>query len=736
MTGRRAAPRRARRPLGEWSRARAVGSVTTAGAPSCPACGAEALPDARFCSTCGERLPEPGRGRSAGTSVGTDELRPVTALFADIVGSTALGERLGPEEVKILIGECVSRMSAAVEEYGGIVQAYMGDGICAYFGVPVAHEDDPERAARAGLRILELVGEYSRDIALAWGIPDFDVRVGINSGETAVGLVGGADRQAVALGDTTNVAARLQAAAAPGTIAVGEETAARLGHRFALKPIGDVTVKGREGPVAVWRLARLHEDRTVATPRIPLVGRVDEAARLRGVLADLEAGRGQALLLVGDGGIGKTRMLEELRDLAGDAVTWLDGHCLSYGGLGSWPFIEILREWLGLQEGEAEIAVRTKARAKLGTVLGADLLGVLPAFGRLLRVRLDPAQPTGAGSPAEVPQAYRTWIEALTQQRPVVLALEDVHWADPSTRELAESLLELTDRVPLLVAATLRADTSSEGWRLRLEILSEYPHRATELPLGPLSDDEAAELLGLLAADGLDARARDEIISRAEGNPLYVEELLRILESGGTVGQPRAWTVSVMSAAQLSPALQTLLVARIDLLPRGARRLVQIAAVLGRSFPYGVLEQMAAVETVEDDLTLLLRAELVRELRRYPEREYTFKHGLIQEAALSTLTRQRRSDLHARAAGAYERLYAGSLDDHLEKLAHHYAQSQDFARSLAYLEQAAEKAGALGAGTQATHLWRRAARVAAKLGDAAAEDRAARGLAEVETGAG
>src|ERR671915_2063277 len=161
-----------------------------------------------------------------------DEMRLVTSLFADVVGSTALGERLGPDEVKALIGECVTRMARAVEEFGGTIQAYMGDGICAYFGVPTAHEDDPERAARAGLRILEVVGEYSTDIALAWGIPDFNVRVGINSGETAVGFVGAGDREVVALGDTTNVAARLQSEAAPGTIAVGEETARRLAHRF------------------------------------------------------------------------------------------------------------------------------------------------------------------------------------------------------------------------------------------------------------------------------------------------------------------------------------------------------------------------------------------------------------------------------------------------------------------------------------------------------------------------
>lgn len=657
----------------------------------------------------------------------TDELRPVTVLFADIVGSTALGERLPPDEVKALVGECVSRMSHTVEEFGGYVQAYMGDGICAYFGVPTSHEDDPERAARAALRILAVVGEYARDIEAAWGIADFDVRVGVNSGQAAVGTVGGADPQPVALGDATNVAARLQAAAAPGSIVVGDATARHLGTRFLLEPIGEISVKGRSQPVASWRLVEATESRPPA-PGV-LVGRDDEVDRLRVVLRELESGRGQVVLLVGEAGIGKTQLLAELREMAGIGTMWLERHCPSYGGdLLYWPFAEILRSWLGVRDGEAEIAVRTKARAKLGGLLGPRLPDVLPALGRLLSVKLEPELESRVRElppeelASELHRAYRTWIEALAERGPVVLALEDVHFADRSTRELAEDLLDVTDGAPLLLVFSSRPDPSSEGWRLRLRVLADYGHRAAEVTLGPLSESAAVTYLRILMP-ALDDAARQEIVDRAEGNPLYLEELLRALVEGGGLERRKTWTLTVKAADLLPPALESLLVARIGRLPDGARRLAQVAAVVGRTFPVRVLERVADSDDVTADLAALFRAEIVRELRRYPELECSFRHGLIQEAALSTLTAASLQELHGRVAAAVEDLFAASLDDHLELIAHHYARSQNFPKALDYLERAGDKAAALDAGPQAAEMWRRARKVAVRMGDEAAERR-------------
>jgi class 3 adenylate cyclase len=663
--------------------------------------------DASLAAGSSETRPPPTPIDAPKAAPPQDELRPVTVLFADIVGSTALGERLSPEDVKALVGECVTQMARAVEEYGGTVQSYEGDGICAYFGVPHAHEDDPERAARTALRILEVAGVYARDVAEAWGIPDFDVRVGINTGRAGVGLVGAGSPQTVALGDATNVAARIQSAAQPGTIAVGDETAQRLAHRFVFEPLGDLAVKGRAEPVRASRLTAPRAPARGSRLR-PLVGREREVAELGTTVAELEAGRGQALLLVGEPGIGKTRLLAELRSLLPEQVTWLEGHCLSYGGLPSWPFIEVLRQWLGVEIGDAEVLVRTRARARLAPVFGDDPAGVLPALARLLRIRLAESGPDGPDGAGEIRAGYLAWVEALAAQRPVVLAIEDLHWAHASTRELAEDLLELTERAPLLLVATLRRDPASEGWRFRTRVLADYSHRATELTLAPLAPAAATELLATLLPGAFDEETREEIVARAEGNPLYLEELLRALvEGGGLEQRHRTWTTTLKPSLLLPPALENLLVARIDRLPDGPRRLAQLAAVIGREFPVPALERVAG-GGVSEDLAGLLRAEIVRELRRYPELVCAFRHGLLQEATLSTLTPARRRELYGRVAAAFEELYADSLDDHLERLAHYHAQAGDIRAAVEYLERAAAGASELDASSRAADLRRRA----------------------------
>jgi class 3 adenylate cyclase len=676
-------------------------------------------------------LPPPPQEPALDLAAKADELRPVTALFADLVGSTAIGERLTPEEVKALIGECVSLMARAVEQFGGVVDAFMGDGIAAFFGLPVAHEDDPERAARAALHIVHVVGEYARDIETAWGIADFNVRVGLNSGQVAVGLVGGAKRQFVALGDTTNVAARLQGVAEPGSVVVGEATARRLSDHFVLEPLGEVSVKGRAEPVSVWRLRRPTRGLEAAAPT-PLVGRDAELARLALVRDDLLSGRGQVLLLLGDAGIGKTRLLSELRTLAGDSVTWLEGSCVSYGTeFRLFPVVEALQSWLGLEEDAASLAVRTRLRIKLEPLLGPRLADNLP---HLESLRLGIVGGAAAAPPEshsqDVRRACCAWIEALAEAGPIAFVFEDFQWADPWTCALAQDLLEIVHRTPLLLVASFRIAPQSEGWRFRVSVLAEHPHRAIELPLGPLSAADADRLLSLLAPEGLTDAASAEIVARAEGNPLYLEQLLRMVAETGELEHQRGWTLSPSVTKLVPAALESLLLSRIDNLTSSARQVAQMAAIVGRAFSYSVLGRVHPSELLEGDLNVLASAGVIRERRRYPELEYSFTHGLLREAALSTLTRSSRRELYGRVAAAFEELFADSLEEHLELLAHYYGRSDNLPKALEYLERAAEGAVRLKADYQAVELWRRASKAAVELGDVKAEARIAARLRE------
>jgi class 3 adenylate cyclase len=660
-------------------------------------------------------------------------------LFADVVGSTGLGERLPLEELKALIGECTSAWARAVEAYGGYVQAYMGDGICVYFGVPAAHEDDPERAARAALQILDVMRRYATDVKQAFGLEGFSVRVGINTGRTAMGLVGGADPQIAALGDTTNVAARLQSAADPGTIAVGEATAARLKGRFVLEPLGPIPVKGRDAPVPTWRLVGAHPVAPEAERLTPLTGRGEELTALRRCLEDLRVGRGQVLCLVGEAGLGKSRLLAELRSWAERDLTWLHGRCLSYGtAMAYWPFLEAFRGFLGVADGEAEMAVRLRLRARLTPLLGHQLAEVLPYLGRLLGVQLEPEMeervrylPPEALA-EQVHRAYGLYVEALAAQGPVVIAIEDLHWADPSTRALAEALLPLTERAALLVATEFRPETTSEAWRFRLAVQTDYAHRATEMHLRPLDDGDARQLVSsALAGAELEQRTLLGVLERAQGNPLYLEQLLAALLEAGHLEEKRVLRADPAALAGLPPAVEGLLVARIDRLPPSARRLAQVAAVAGRSFLRRVLERVADDADLDADLGVLMRSNLVRELRRFPELEYIFTQNLAQEAAAATLTRSRRRELHGRVAGALETLFPGSLDDYVEILAHHYGESDDETKALHYAERAGERAAGLYANTQALEWWEKAAGLATALGDSKAARRVTRRQADL-----
>jgi len=642
-----------------------------------------------------------------------DELRPVSVLFADVVGSTPLAERLEPGEYAALMGGCVDRMCRAVEQFGGVIDAYMGDGIAAFFGFPAATEDDADRAASAALAVVDAIDQYAEEIRRTSKLADLKVRVGVNSGQVAIGVVGIAERHPVALGDTMNVAARLQGSAEAGTIVIGGATARKLGGRFLLAPLGRIAVRGREMPVEAWRLLGARSAQSKSDTG-GLIGRAHEQALLLSTAEALRRGYGQVVVLSGEAGIGKTRLLEWLREQLGNDVTWLEGRCASYGGQPLYHALaEALRGWVGVDD----VARRSATLERLGLEPNA-----LPYLATLLSP--DPGANGGSNEfAAELAQVYATWIAGVCREgRPVVLAIHDLHWADHGTLDVLERLVGLLEDTPLMVAATSRATPDARDRKFRERLERERPGRAVDVALGPLSESEADELLTQFTPGELSAEAKREVIGSAEGNPLYLEHLLRsLLESGGLAPR-RTWALTI-SAAQLPTALESLLIARIAALPRDARRVAQVGAILGRTFAPTVLHEVTGVADVERNLVQLMRANVISESRSVPNPEYSFTHGLLQEAALSTLTRARRRELYRHVAIAYEEAFGDSIDDHLEQLAFYRARGGDLERALEYLERAANRAASSSARTQAVRLWSQAASLATKMDDPEARDR-------------
>ncbi len=602
-----------------------------------------------------------------------------------------------------MIGECVNRMASAVETFGGEVTAFMGDGIASFFGLDGAREDDHDRAAMAAIDIRRLIGEYAAEVEAAWGFRQFSVRIGVNSGRVAVGTLRESATQVHALGDAVNVAARLQSLAPPGSILMGSVVAATLADRFDVVSRGPKELKGRAHAVEVFELLGEAKD-APSVPSRPMLGRGDELARLGTAVHEVRSGRGQMVIILGEPGIGKTRLLQEARGANSASVTWLEGRCdhstrrLPYG-----PFVRALHQWLEVERGTADVAVRVRLKAKLRELFGDRDPDVSAHLGGMLGVELEPKERRRLqGLPVEaltkgLHQAYGRWIEALTKSCPVVVAIDNFGQADQATVQLTEHLLALAERIPLLLLLAMRADVTTPGWRVRSYGLGEFVHRTSELVVQPLARSDSESLLQALDLDEvLSPNVREVIMNRAEGNPLYVEELVH------AVADQAATVSSNSSITAVPPGLERLLLARVDALSREARRLLQAAAVLGRSFSLAVLERMKVVRDTEDALLEALRADLIREHRLEPI-EYQFKHGLIREAVVSTLTAATTKDLHSRAARAIELCFAPHLEEHVEALAEHYESAGDHQNAVEFIEGIAERLVGVYRYTEAIH---------------------------------
>jgi class 3 adenylate cyclase len=543
----------------------------------------------------------------------TGERKPMTALFADVVGSTALAERIDPEDWTQMMNEAFDLMSRAIFRYEGTIAQLQGDALLAFFGAPLAHEDDPERAVRAALDMVATTDEFARQLKAAHGI-DFRIRAGINSGPVIVGNVGSDLRyEYTALGDAVNVAARVQTAAEPGSVLITDHTRRFVSGTFDFEDLGKVELKGKTEPVHVYRVIgiRVAPERKRGLESVglssPLVGRKAELEALRAAFAIVRAGRSRLSVLVGEPGIGKSRLLAELRSAvesdepAGPRPPWIEGRCVSYGR--SIPYhlvLDVVHALLDIPRGASDAELRSMLRERLRDLPGdeasdseaylAHLFALPLSAEEQDRVQLEPETLQG-----RYVAAIMRVIRARLAAGPMILVIEDFHWADPASVDVGVGLLPLLAPLPLLLIFSGRAETDAPGWRFVTQTRAVFGEALIEIRLQPLGDDDSRALVAnLLEIESLPESVRTAILAKSEGNPFFVEEVIRMfIEHGAIVRSGERWTANDrIVGIEIPDTLHGLLLARIDQLSDDAKRSLRVASVIGRQFPVRVLERV------------------------------------------------------------------------------------------------------------------------------------------------
>jgi ABC-type transport system substrate-binding protein/class 3 adenylate cyclase len=644
------------------------------------------------------------------------ERRIVSVLVADVAGSTAIAERLGPERSKFLFDDVVGLMREEVERLGGTLAQLTGDGILALFGAPTAHEDDAERAVRTALAIHEALARYAAEIAPAYGI-ELAARVAVNTGPVVVPS-GAAppDQLYNALGDTVNVAARLQSHAGTAGVAVGPETARQLEASFELEPLGEVELKGKSAPIAAFRVGGERAE-PVATALTPLVGRERELSELEDVLLRLVDGRGAIVTVTGEPGIGKSRLKSEARARFGTRVRFLEGHAVRYAQeIPYWSLRELLRDWLGLGVSDPEARVRLELRAALAAVLGDEAREAYSFLAGALGLPLEREQSGRLAelSPDAVQQqtfeSVKALVSALAAERPLCLVFEDLHWADEPTLALLEELFAATDDDAFALVLSYRTEHDHAAWDLAEHARRRYRHRFVELALEPLEPQAALGLAASAAGAELPDAVAALLAERSGGNPFFLEEALRDLLERGVLRRVNGRYELANGAEDVAvPALvQEALQARLDRLDEPTREVVSVAAVVGRSFGTPLLERIVPAEELRPALSELQRLDLVVEERRRPAPEYRFRHGLVQEVAYDRLVTSRRRELHRIVGEALEQLHPDSPQEVYGLLARHFTQAGEATRAIDYLLKAADAARAIYADEEAIALYTQA----------------------------
>jgi class 3 adenylate cyclase/tetratricopeptide (TPR) repeat protein len=697
---------------------------------SCRGCGAAAQPGARFCALCGERLPEVACGR-CGAEVGSDDRfcaacgaplhepatapagaqpdgpgpaadpegarKQVTVLFCDIVGSTRLAEHVGAEAMHGLLASFFELALAEVHRYGGTIDKFLGDGFMALFGVPVAYEDHARRAVLAALGVRRRLTEETLG-------PDPDgrplrTRMGLNTGPVVVASVGdGVASDFTAIGDTINVASRLEALAHPGDIVISDSTGRLVSGYVRTEPLGELTLAGKRSPIRGHRVVGIGSRRSRVEGRPPgrFVGRDRQLAALHELLAEARAHRGQVVGVVGEPGMGKTRLVREFRrSLVEDRPTILEGRCLSYGAAIPWvPVIDIVRADCRITEADRPAEAAGKVRRSLAR-LGIDATEAALAILHMLGMQEGTAALAHLSPEAIRARTLGTLLQMSlngSRRRTLVFVVEDLHWIDRVSEDFFATLVDNLQGAAILLLCTYRPGYAAP-WMQRSS--------ATQLSLPRLGPTDALTVVsGVLETDEIVTPLTEALVARAEGNPFFLEELARTWRDGDAIDE---------GATSVPGTIQDVLAARVDRLPDEPRRVLQTASVLGREFSLHLLRAVwDGSAQLEPQLEELVRLEFVHEVVDGEETRYVFKHALTQDVAYDGLLTTRREALHERAGEALERMNADRIDAVLDRLAHHYSRTRRSDRAVEYLDRFADRAVRTYAHSEATKALREA----------------------------
>ena len=672
---------------------------------NCPACGTANPDGSRFCNACGTRLDDAAGGEldpflphellakleaaRAGRAM-EGERRVVTMLFCDVNGSTAMAETMDPEEWTEIMNGAFERLIAPVYRYEGTLARLMGDAIFAFFGAPIAHEDDPQRAVGAGLDIISGIASYKEDVRARHGL-DLDVRVGIHTGPVMVGQVGSDLRlEYTAMGDAVNVAARMEQTAEPGTVQITAETYQLVESLFDVASRGAIDVKGKAEPVEAYTITgRRHAHGAVREMRdSPLVGRERELEELTRAIEEAQSGGGRIVSIVGEAGLGKSRLIAETRAEWDRRMphahipdeshrAWETWQCVSFDA--TRPYSQYRRRVArvaGIEDTDPPAVVRTKLAATMDHGWEEHLDRHTRVWHSLFGVTESGEEPLeGEAFRDAITELVTSSTRAFSEDGPHLLIFEDLHWCDEASMDILIETAKLVDELPSLFVFAFRPDRQAPSWRLKQWLETEYPHRSTELPLTPLSPEDSERLIDALIPDEA-ADVRMQILARTDGNPLFLEEVTAAVHEHHV-------------DMAIPTTLQALFTARLDALDEETKHTLQLASVIGRSFSEPVLRAVSGAN-VTASLRTLERAGLIVETARTPEREYAFRHSLTQDATYGTILLRRRRELHRRVAEVFEELFANQIEASAPLIAQHAREGEDDERTLRYASLAAE----------------------------------------------